>query len=61
MSRIDVPTLRCDRCLAVTQDINEMSSYQKLVMFKDNKLTWDLCPECWQWFITAMDVHWEPR
>lgn len=58
MSRIDVPTMRCDRCLAVTQDLKR---YQKLVMFKDDKRVWDLCPECWQWFITAMDVHGDPR
>ena len=52
MSRVDVPTLQCDRCKHKTQDQTEMSHFQKLWrshMSGDDM--WDLCPDCWNLFV----------
>jgi hypothetical protein len=55
MTRIDVPTLRCDRCKRETQDIDEMGKYQTLTGIYDGyqgaSEKWDLCPDCWKQFI----------
>lgn len=51
MTRIDVPTLQCDRCKNTTQDADVMAHYQKLTGmwngYGSTKQEWDLCPECW--------------
>lgn len=50
MTRVNVPTLQCDRCKRTTQDLNEMGTYRKIMyydMTPSNNLTWDLCPSCW--------------
>ena len=47
MTRVDVPTLQCDRCGKTTQDIKEMASYFTLTHYHVSGSTnWDLCPEC---------------
>ena len=51
--RVDVPTLRCDRCKKTTQDQMVMGSYQQIVyygMMPNDKKRWDLCLECWTAF-----------
>lgn len=51
MSRLDVPTLQCDRCKTTTQDIKVMGTYQQVRhshMSGEDK--WDLCPTCWNAF-----------
>ena len=51
MSRIDVPTLKCDRCGSTTQDKHEMASFRNLTHYNPGgKEEWDLCPECWSKF-----------
>lgn len=48
MSRVDKPTLRCDRCKVETQDLAEMGRFQKLThSHMSGQNEWDLCPECW--------------
>ncbi len=48
MSRIDTPTLQCDRCKHTTQDIREMGSFQKLThSHMSGRDEWDLCKDCW--------------
>ena len=47
MSRIDKPTLMCDRCGYTTQDLHKMGSF--FVLRHSNiggEESWDLCPEC---------------
>jgi hypothetical protein len=47
MTRIDVPTLRCDRCKHTTQSISEMGRFYRLSATTMGGTTeWDLCPEC---------------
>lgn len=51
MSRIDVPTLRCDRCGDTTQDTGEMAAYNTLIHYTmSDKEDWDLCQVCWTSF-----------
>lgn len=49
--RVDVPTMRCDRCGSRTQDLAEMGKYRTLTGMYDgyqgSKERWDLCPPCW--------------
>lgn len=51
MSRLDVPTLQCDRCKETTTDPRVMTEFTKL---KSDKGTsgenWDLCMKCWIWY-----------
>lgn len=52
MSRVDVPTLKCDRCGDTTQDTGLMRSFRKLTRHHmSGKEEWDLCPLCWHLFI----------
>lgn len=47
MSRLDKPTLMCDRCGYTTQDLSKMASF--FVLRTSNiggDESWDLCPEC---------------
>lgn len=57
MTRVDVPTMRCDRCKTVTQDLKEMGAYQTLTHYSVSGriAKWDMCPSCWKWFIKSMD------
>ena len=51
MSRVDVPTLMCDRCNNTTQDIREMGRYATLRHSNmGGEVSWDLCPDCWAEF-----------
>lgn len=54
MTRIDVPTLQCDRCGKTTQDTNEMGRYRHLRGqydgYQGSEENWDLCPSCWTAF-----------
>jgi len=51
VSRIDKPTLQCDRCKRATQNTREMGSFQKLTHYHTSGHDdWDLCPECWTAF-----------
>lgn len=51
MSRVDVPTLKCDRCGDTTQDKMAMMSFRKLTHFHmSGHDEWDLCPTCWAIF-----------
>lgn len=53
--RVDVPTLRCDRCEHTTQNLNEMARYAKLSHSNMGGTTdWDLCPDCWKEFNSFM-------
>jgi len=46
--RVDVPTLRCDRCRVETQDLAEMARFVKLTRdHMSGRDEWDLCPSCW--------------
>lgn len=55
--RVDVPTLRCDRCGNTTQDIEFMASFQKVGHYHmTGKDEWDLCPGCWIEFRVFMRV-----
>lgn len=48
MSRVDVPTLKCDRCEWDTQDLAQMATFRKIEQFHmSGHRTWDLCPVCW--------------
>ncbi len=55
MSRIDIPTLMCDRCRNTTQDVSKMGGYRRLAYWKPtgnpSPEEWDLCPTCWNKFI----------
>lgn len=55
MTRIDVPTLQCDRCKTSTQDENEMSRFRSLTGMYDKyqgaSEKWDLCATCWRDFL----------
>lgn len=55
MSRLDVPTLMCDRCKLTTQELSEMGEYQTL-RHSDmgGESQWDLCPDCWAAFRVFM-------
>lgn len=51
MSRVDKPTLRCDRCGTETQDLQAMTNYVKLRhSHMSGEEGWDLCPPCWLGF-----------
>lgn len=55
MSRIDVPTLQCDRCKATTQDTQKMIDYHKLSYYHiSGKDEWDLCIGCFLKFKAFM-------
>lgn len=58
MSRIDIPTLKCDRCLVTTQDDSEMSKFRTLTGMYDKyqgaEERWDLCPTCWRDFLAFL-------
>jgi hypothetical protein len=48
MSRVDKPTLQCDRCGAATQDLHDMARYHQLTYYhQSGHDEWDLCPSCW--------------
>ena len=52
MSRIDKPTLKCDRCGHTTQDTREMGRYKTLKYHHmSGSIEWDLCESCWDEFI----------
>lgn len=52
MTRIDVPTLQCDRCKITTQDTSEMMRFKKITYsHMSGHDDWDLCPNCWRYFI----------
>ena len=52
MSRVDKPTLKCDRCAQQTQSLTEMARFRTLDHhYMSGKESWDLCPECWARFI----------
>jgi len=56
LSRVDVPTLKCDRCGDMTQDTKAMVSYRKLTYYHmSGKDEWDLCPVCWSAFRAFLD------
>lgn len=56
MSRIDIPTLQCDRCRDITQDMKEMPSFRKLTYYHmSGHDEWDMCPTCWAAFLTWME------
>lgn len=51
MSRIDAPTLKCDRCGDTTQDTGLMMAFRKLTRsHMSGHDDWDLCPTCWAIF-----------
>ena len=53
MSRVDKPTLKCDRCALETQSEFEMGKYRTLDHYHmAGKKSWDLCPPCWADFGT---------
>lgn len=55
MSRVDVPTMKCDRCKLTTQNTNEMARYLRLTNYNmGGQDDWDLCPACWRDFIAFM-------
>lgn len=57
MSRVDVPTLKCDRCQSVTQDLSEMSCFKQLTYYGVSHHTaWDLCLVCWGKFEAFMEA-----
>ena len=48
MSRVDKPTLKCDRCGQETQSLTEMRRFGTLDhYYMSGKESWDLCPPCW--------------
>jgi len=53
VSRVDVPTLMCDRCEFRTQDTAMMASFVKITR-RDGPVppdvVYDLCPACWDSF-----------
>lgn len=51
MSRVDVPTLKCDRCGHMTQDTAEMGRFGVIRHTNmGGETQWDLCPVCWKLF-----------
>jgi hypothetical protein len=45
--RIDIPTLKCDRCGFTTQDLPEMARFIKVEQpHASGTETWDLCFDC---------------
>lgn len=47
MSRVDVPTLMCDRCETKTTDTKEMGGYTKMYQSGfPHEQEWDFCPDC---------------
>lgn len=54
MSRVDVPTLKCDRCGRQTQDVDEMIHWPALVRSRPDSNRWDLCSMCWMEFANFM-------
>ncbi len=53
MSRVDIPTLKCDRCATTTQDTRVMGVYRKLTYsHMSGREEWDLCASCWAAFRT---------
>lgn len=55
MVRVDIPTLKCDRCATTTQDTREMGSFRALTYYHmSGEDKWDLCPACWQDFQTFL-------
>lgn len=60
MSRIDVPTLLCDRCKTTTQDTREMGRYHKITHpHMSGQDVWDLCPSCYSDFQSFLSTHGE--
>lgn len=61
MSRVDIPTLRCDRCGHRTQDVIEMGKFDQLTGrwhgYGSTQARWDLCPQCIEAFKIFMDVE----
>lgn len=56
MSRLDVPTLQCDKCKNTTQDLRQMSTYAQLQMPSvSGTEKWDICPFCTRAFLTFMN------
>jgi len=54
MSRVDVPTLQCDRCKVTTQDLTDMGKFHHLQHPNGpghDTQVWDLCPACWKQFL----------
>ena len=52
MSRVDKPTLKCDRCGEQTESLPYMGKYRRLDHYHMiGKGAWDLCPPCWVDFI----------
>lgn len=49
--RVDIPTLKCDRCEHITRNSGEMDKYRSLTGrydgYQGSHEKWDLCPECW--------------
>lgn len=57
MTRVDVPTLQCDRCGIKTQDLTEMSRFNTLSYDHMNgQKKWDFCPECWKRWIEFLSA-----
>lgn len=57
MSRVDKPTIQCDRCKATTSDLREMGDYRRIShSHMSGEHDWDLCPECWKDFIQGYMV-----
>ena len=55
MSRIDKPTMECDRCKWRTQDLPEMGKFYRLTHgHMSGEKSWDLCPRCLADFIVFM-------
>jgi hypothetical protein len=61
MTRIDVPTLQCNRCKTTTQDTTEMGRFRSLTGMYDKyqgaSEQWDLCPTCWSAFLLFTGNH----
>jgi len=52
VSRVDVPTLKCDRCGHTTQDTREMAAFNKISHHSmGGTKNWDLCSGCWATFL----------
>ena len=55
MSRVDVPTLMCDRCKFCKSDLGTMGEFHKVWHPNGpgyDAQEWDLCPDCWESFRT---------
>lgn len=60
MSRVDKPTLKCDRCGLETQNISDMGKYKGLDHYHmSGSSKWDFCPECWGKFIAFAGEGWD--